>query len=434
MTGRSEGIEKVSPSAKEGHLTGRTRVETDVAIVGAGPAGLAAALAVRAAGVTRVTVLDRERDAGGIPRHSHHTGYGLRDLHRVLSGPDYARHYVRRVRAAGVELRTGTMVTGWSRDGGLELTGPGGLRVVHASAVLLATGARERPRAARLVPGDRAQGVYTTGELQQAVHLHGRPIGSRAVVVGAEHVSFSAMMTLRHAGVTVVALVTEADRHESYAAFHVGARALYGTRVLARTTVAEVRGRGRVSEVVLDRDGRREVLPCDTVVFTGDWIPDHELARTRGVELTRRTRAPSVDATGETTVPFVYAAGNLCHPVETADVAALGGRRVGEAVARRVLRSEDDARTAGVRIEADDALAWVFPERLRSTADLPPRGGLALRSRISAPLPRITVAQGDRTLWQRRIPRLVAGRTTLLHCSWLSRLDPDGPPVHIGVG
>lgn len=414
-------------------MTGRTRVETDVAIVGAGPAGLAAALALRAAGVGRVTVLDRERDAGGIPRHSHHTGYGLRDLHRVLSGPDYARHYVRRARAAGVELRTGVMVTGWSRDGGLELTGPGGLRVVHASAVLLATGARERPRAARLVPGDRAQGVYTTGELQQAVYVHGRPIGSRALVVGAEHVSFSAMMTLRHAGVTVVALVTEADRHESYAAFHLGARTLFGTRVLTRTTVAGIRGRGRVSEVLLDRDGRRSVIPCDTVVFTGDWIPDHELARTRGAEFTGWTRAPSVDATGETTVAGVFAAGNLCHPVETADVAALGGRHVGEAVARRLRRSVDEAREAGVRIEVDDALAWAFPDRLRSTADLPPRGRLSLRARISAPLPQITVTQDDRTLWQHRVPRLVAGRTTTLTCSWLPRLDLGGPPVRIRV-
>jgi len=413
---------------------GRTRVETDVAIVGAGPAGLAAALALRAAGVGRVTVLERERDAGGLPRHSHHTGYGLRDLHRVMSGPDYARHYERRARAAGVELRTGTMVTGWSEDGGLDLTAPDGLRTMHASAVLLATGARERPRAARLVPGARAQGVYTTGELQQAVHVHAQSIGTRAVIVGAEHVGFSAMMTLRHAGVNALALVTEADRHESYAAFHLGARALFGTRVLTRTRVAELRGRDRVSEVVLERDGRRLVLPCDTVVFSGGWIPDHELARSRGAGLTPPARSPSVDATGATTVPGVFAAGNLCHPVETADVAALGGRHTGEAVARRLRERDDAARRAGVRIETDDALAWVFPDRLRSTADLPPGGRLRLRSRISRPLPRITLTQGDRTLWQRRVPRLVAGRTTTLDCSWLARLDLDGPPVRVGVG
>jgi len=415
-------------------MTGRTRLETDVAIVGAGPAGLAAALALRAAGVGRVTVVERERVAGGIPRHSHHTGYGLRDLHRFMSGPDYARHYEARTRAAGVSLRTGTMVTGWSADGGLELTGPDGLWTMHASAVLLATGARERPRAARLVPGDRGQGVYTTGQLQQAVYEHGQPIGTRALVVGAEHVGFSAMVTLRHAGVAVLGLVTEDAHHSSYAAFHLGARVLYRTPLLTRTTVAELRGRGRVSEVVLERDGRRRVVSCDTVVFTGDWIPDHELVRARGADLAPVTRGPSVDASGETTVPGVFAAGNLCHPAETADIAALGGRHVGEALARRLRQREADASRAGVRVAVDGALAWAFPARLRSTADLPPRGRLYLRSRVAAPLPRITVSQGERTLYQRRVPRLVAGRTTTLDCSWLPRLDPDGPPVRVSVG
>jgi thioredoxin reductase len=413
---------------------GRTRVETSVAIVGAGPAGLAAALALRAAGAGHVTVVDRERVAGGIPRHSHHTGYGLRDLHRVMTGPDYARHYADRARTAGVDLRTGTMATGWSADGGLELTGPDGLRVLHASAVLLATGARERPRAARLVPGDRGAGVYTTGQLQQAVYEHGQSIGTRALVVGAEHVSFSAMTTLRHAGVEVLALVTEAAHHESYAAFRLGARALFRTPMLTRTRVVELRGRGRVSEVVLDRDGRRTVLPCDTVVFTGDWIPDHELVRARGAELVPDTRGPSVDATGATTVPGLFAAGNLCHPVETADVAALGGRHAGEAIARWLGHRRDDAFAAGVRIETDDALSWVFPARLRSTADLPPRGRLYLRSRVTATLPRLRVSQGGRVLWHRRVPRLLAGRTTTLDCSWLPRLDPGGPPVRVELG
>ncbi|MGH3374542.1 MAG: NAD(P)/FAD-dependent oxidoreductase [Actinoallomurus sp.] len=416
-------------------MTGRTRFETDVAIVGAGPAGLAAALALRAAGVGRVTVVERERDAGGIPRHSHHIGYGLRDLRRFMSGPEYARQYVRRARAAGVALRTGTMVTGWSADGGLELTGPDGLRTMHASAVLLATGARERPRAARLVPGDRGQGVYTTGQLQQAVYEHGQPIGTRALVVGAEHVGFSAMVTLRHAGVTVLGLVTEAAHHESYAAFNLGARVIFRTPVLTRTRVVELRGRGQVAEVVLERDGVRKVVRCDTVVFTGDWIPDHELVRARGADLVPATRGPAVDATGATTVAGVFAAGNLCHPVETADIAALGGRHAGEAVARWLRRRDTDAPHAGVRVETDDAaLAWVFPSRLRSTADLPPRGRLYLRSRITATMPRITVSQGDRALWHRRVPRLLAGRTATLDCaSWLPRIDPDGPPVRITV-
>ena len=127
-------------------------------VVGAGPAGLAAAVELRRRGVSDVLLLDREAEAGGIPRHAGHQGFGLRDLRRPLSGPAYARAYVRLAREAGVELHSETMVTGWSPEGALELTEPSRPRDVAPGVVVLATGCRERPRSARLVPGSRPRG------------------------------------------------------------------------------------------------------------------------------------------------------------------------------------------------------------------------------------------------------------------------------------
>ena len=140
-----------------------------VVIVGGGPAGLAAALELRRRGVADVLVLEREPAAGGIPRHAQHQGFGLRDLRRPLSGPSYARRYAELAAAAG---------------GPLELTGPRGRELLEPRAVVLATGCRERPRSARLVPGSRPEGVMTTGMLQQLVYLKGRAPGTRALVVG----------------------------------------------------------------------------------------------------------------------------------------------------------------------------------------------------------------------------------------------------------
>ena len=188
----------------------------DVLIVGAGPAGLAAATALADAG-EKVLVLDREAELGGIPRHASHVGYGIIDLRRVLTGPGYARHYVRAAERAGAALRSETTALSWAGERTLLCTSPRGRFEITARAIVLATGCRERPRAARLVPGSRPGGVFTTGSLQQYVHSRGLPVGTRAVIVGAEHVSFSAVMTLRRADVRVVAMVDEQPRHQTYA-------------------------------------------------------------------------------------------------------------------------------------------------------------------------------------------------------------------------
>ena len=201
--------------------------------------------------------------------------------------------------------------------------------------MLLATGCRERPRTARLVPGDRPAGVMTTGELQQRVYLGGERLAGRALVVGAEHVSFSAAMTLAHAGADVIALVTEYERQQSYAAFRFGAAVRWRVPVWTSCTVRRIVGRGRLEgvEVADARTGAARFVPCEVVVFTGDWIPDHELARLAGLAMDPGTRGPAVDTTLSTSLAGVFAAGNLVHAAETADVAALSGRHAARHIA-----------------------------------------------------------------------------------------------------
>ena len=302
----------------------------DVVIVGAGPAGLTAARYLRTSGVPSVLVLEREAEAGGIPRHSDHLGYGVRDLRTLLSGPAYARRLAERAEAAGADIRLSTTVTGWAGDRSLLVTSPQGRRRIDARAVVLATGARERPRSARLVPGDRPAGVFTTGQLQSHVHLHHQPAGTRAIVVGAEMVSWSAVLTLRAAGCRASLMTTEYGRPEAYAAITAAGRLGLRVPVARRTRVIRVIGRDRVRAVELEHldSGQRRIFACDTVVFTGNWIPDHELARLRGIEIDPRHRGPVVDSALRTTADGVFGVGNLLHPVDTADVAALDGRHV----------------------------------------------------------------------------------------------------------
>ena len=289
-----------------------------VAIVGGGPAGLSAAIALRRLGVGAVTVYEREQQAGGIPRHTDHLGFGMRDLHRVMTGPRYVRALVRRANEAGVQLRVGAPV--FSLDD------------LDVDAVVLATGVRERPRAARLVPGDRPVGIFTTGSLQQLA-MAGQRVGTRAVIVGAEHVSFSAIFTLAHVGCRAVAMITPLPRHQSYGVLKLAAATVRRVPVLTGVDVVEIVGHRRVERVVLT-NGR--TIACDTVIFSADWIPDNELARRSGLAMNPEIKGPAVDATFRTSRNDVFAIGNLVHRVASADRCALDGKAVAAEVARSI--------------------------------------------------------------------------------------------------
>jgi len=398
-------------------------------IVGGGPSGLAAAIALRSLGVEPVTVLEREREAGGIPRHSDHTGFGLRDLRTVLSGPRYAERYRELAAEAGVEVVTETMVTDWEGERGLRLTGPEGRRTVEPAAVILAMGCRERPRSARLVPGSRPAGVMTTSTLQQLVHVRGLKVGRRAVIVGAEHVSFSAVATLAHAGASVAGLVTDLPKHQSLEAFRVGAAIRYRAPVWSRTEIGAIHGAERVQSVDLIHldSGERRSVECDLVIFSADWIPDHELAVMAGCDLDTGSLGPLTDQALRTTRPGVFAAGNLLHPAETADVCALDGRHVAASVAA-YLRGESDW-PARVRLVARDPIAWISPNLLIAAGHEPPRGRFLFRSREFVRRARIEVRQDGVRLWRGRIGRLVPGRSVHIPSGWTGRVDPGGGPV-----
>ncbi|MEU9304699.1 FAD-dependent oxidoreductase [Streptomyces sp. NPDC048269] len=386
----------------------------DVLVVGAGPAGLALAARLAGAGAGRVEVLEREQDAGGVPRHCHHGGFGW-PPRPWLRGPAYARRSVEAAVGAGAMVRTGVTATGWAGPLSLETTSPAGLERITARAVVLATGARERPRSARLVPGSRPAGVLTTGELQQSVHLYGQSVGRRAVVVGAEPVARHAVRTLRRAGADVVAMVTERSR----------GTAVPGVPLLTATTVDELRGRGRLSGVaVRHEDGRSGVLVCDTVVFTGDWIPDHELARRGGIALAPGTRGPSVDGRFRTSAPGVFAVGNALHGVERATTAASEGAAAADPVLAHLSGSRWP--DPGPPLVVRAPLVWVTPNRVTGVAGRP----LLVRSGEPLNGPVVSVGQDGRLLWRRWFPGPVSpSRSLRLPPGWTSRVDLTGGPV-----
>jgi len=317
----------------------------------------------------------------------------MRDLRRIMTGPRYAAQLVDRAERAGVDLRTCATVLNLDATAAV-LSTPSGPVAVDAAAVVLATGVRERPRSARLVPGDRPAGVLTTGALQQFARVHQR-VGTKAVVVGAEHVSFSAVLTLRHIGCEVAAMVTPLPRHQTYEPLRLATTTRHRVPIRTGVEVVAIVGHKRVEAVELS-DGSR--IACDTVVFTGDWIPDHELARRSGVAVDRGSRGPVVDEQFRTNQRGMFAIGNLVHPAETADVCALDGRAV----------------AAGVMSWLDSGTEWPAPAPI--TVDPPilwaahTARGITLR--VSEFTRGCLVLESDgRTVWTGRSRRFVPNRS-----------------------
>jgi hypothetical protein len=251
-------------------------------------------------------------------------------------------------------------------------------------------------------------------------------------VVGAEHVSFSAVETLAHGGASTAALITELPRHQSLALFALGAAVRYRARVRPRTTLTAIHGAERVEEVELtDLDsGAVSSLGCDLVVFSADWIPDHELAAMAGCELDPGTRGPRADPALRTGVPGVFAAGNVLHPAETADVSALDGRHAAAAVAAHL---QGASWPAQLPVQTAAPLRWVSPNLVLPDSHPPPRSRFLIRSTAFLRRPRIEVRQADRLLWQGRLQRLNPGRSAHIPAGWAAQVDPEAGPVRVQV-
>ncbi|NBF05751.1 FAD-dependent oxidoreductase [Pseudomonas sp. Fl5BN2] len=304
-------------------------IQAEVAIIGSGPAGLAAAIELRRQGIGPVLVIEREGQAGGIPRHCAHPPFGMREYQRILSGPAYARRNVEAALKAGVVLLLRHTVVSLEPGGLLQLASPDGPLQIHAQKVLIATGARETPRSARLLSGDRPVGVINTGALQNFLYVqHLKPF-ERPLIIGTELVSLSAVLSCRRAGIRPVAVLEANTRATARWPLSLFPRVLgipmhFGAQLLA------INGTGRVeSAQVRMANGEVRTLDCDGVLLSGQFTPESSLVRQSHLQLDSGSDGPKIDQFGRCSDPAYFAAGNLLRPIETAGWSYREGRRIG---------------------------------------------------------------------------------------------------------
>lgn len=373
--------------------------EVAVAVVGGGPAGLAAATRIAAARIGRVVLLERDGVVGGIPRHCGHSPFGMREYHRVLSGNAYAARLEKDALTAGVEILTRHSVCSIEGTTILVAT-PDGLKQIRAGKIVLATGVRETPRSARLVSGDRPLGVLTTGALQGYVHLQDLAPFRRPVIVGSELVAMSAILTCLSAGIKPAAIIEESDRLTARFPFRLLPNTLL-IPVHRRTKLTAIHGGARVESVTIESDGTARDIACDGVLFTGQFVPESSLGRLSGVDIDPMTGGPRVDAFGRTSNPDIFAVGNLLRPVETAGWCWSESRRIADGVIRD-MEGGIGTHEGGVCIRAGRGVKLVVPQSVGQTQVPPSMQHLQVRltDRCNGEL-RVHCETG--TLWSRRI-------------------------------
>ena len=376
-------------------------------VIGGGPAGLGAAIELRKRGVEDVLVLERERHTGGILRQCIHDGFGLTRFGETLSGPEYAQRFVDEAEAMGIPCVTDCTVLDLTGERVITAASARGLIRMSADAVVLAMGCRERTRGALAIPGARPSGIYNAGVAQNYVNLQNTMVGREIVILGSGDIGLIMARRLTLEGAHVRA-VYEVQPYPSGLPRNIE-QCLndYGIPLHLSHTVTDIHGRTRLEGVTVSRvdgsfrpiPGTEERVPCDALVLSVGLIPENELSRAAGVLLDPRTSGAFVDEHCQTTVPGVFAAGNVLHVHDLVDFVTLEAEALAASAAEYV--------RAGVlppcplEVKAGPEIGHVVPQRISGTRDFT----LSLRVRAPRKGCAVVVRQGGREVLRRRMAK-----------------------------
>lgn len=317
----------------------------DIVIIGGGPAGLAAAVSARKEGIESILILERDSELGGILNQCIHNGFGLHTFQEELTGPEYAARYIAQAEELKIEYMLRTMVMDISADRIVTaMNSTEGLFQIQAGAVILAMGCRERPRGALNIPGYRPAGIFSAGTAQRLVNMEGYLPGREVVILGSGDIGLimARRMTLEGAHVKVVAELMPYSG--GLKRNIVQCLDDYGIPLKLSHTVVDIKGKERLEGVTLAQvdeksrpiPGTEEYYPCDTLLLSVGLIPENELSRSMGIEINSATSGPLVNESLETSVPGVFACGNVLHVHDLVDFVSEEAAAAGKNAARYV--------------------------------------------------------------------------------------------------
>ena len=351
-------------------------VQVDVLIIGAGPAGLAAAIAAKKAGMESLIVLEREDQPGGILRQCIHNGFGLHRFKEELTGPEYAQRDIDTAREMNIDIRTGVTVLSVSPDKIVTaVSRENGFMRYQAKAIVLAMGCRERPRGALATPGTRCAGIYSAGTAQKFVNLEGFMPGRRVVILGSGDIGLIMARRMTLQGAKVLACVELMPYSSGLNRNIVQCLQDYNIPLYLSHTVIDIQGKERLTGVTVAQVGPdRKPIPgtemhfdCDTLLLSVGLIPENELSVGAGVQISPATSGAVVSDTLETSVPGVFACGNVLHVHDLVDHVSNESFRAGEMAARYAAGQRNEGRE--VAVKDGTGVRGVVPQKIMMGPD-----------------------------------------------------------------
>lgn len=342
-----------------------------LAVIGAGPAGIAAAVAAYEKGVRDIWLFERDRYLGGILNQCIHNGFGLHYFKEELTGPEYAARFIAMLKETTVRVISDTMVLDITEDRVIHFVNAEGYHSARADSVILAMGCRERTRGAISIPGTRCAGIFTAGAAQRFVNMEGYMVGKRVVILGSGDIGLIMSRRLSLEGAEVLACVELMPHSSGLQRNIVQCLDDFGIPLYLSHTVTDIIGRDRVEKIVIQKvDENRTPIPgteitfeCDTLLLSVGLIPENELSKQAGIRLNPRTSGPEVYENMETTIPGVFACGNVLHVHDLVDYVTKEAQRAGQSAAEYLLGNKLPDEVA-YRIEAANDVTYTVPSKL----------------------------------------------------------------------
>ena len=350
--------------------------KVDVLIVGGGPAGLAAAVELYRKNIKNILIVERENHLGGILKQCIHDGFGLTRFGETLSGPEYAKRFIDQVEELQIPYLTDAAVTGISGDKVVTVVSRNGLEKYQAKAVILTMGCRERTRGALGIPGERPAGVFTAGVAQSYINLHNTMVGKEVVILGSGDIGMimARRMTLEGAHVKAV---FEIMPYPSGLPRNIE-QCLndYGIPLYLSHTVTDIHGKTRLEGITVSKvdenlkpvPGTEQEIACDTLILSVGLIPENELSIDAGVELDPRTRGAVVDENFQTSVPGIFAAGNVLHVHDLVDFVSMEAESLADSAAAYI--ENGGFASCGLLVKAGEGIGHTIPQKISGTKDI----------------------------------------------------------------